>query len=122
MVNNSRYHCRESLEINSVPTSTGNDVLESSVCKVLSLTGHAVKPDDLQARHRLKKRALIVKFKCRKQERTERTCNKLDVLTHLNFSGRLFVLENICRENHQLSYKCRQLKKCWQDFFHVVLK
>ena len=36
--------------------------------------------------------------------------NESDVLTHLNFSGRLFVSESICHENHQLSYKCRQLK------------
>ena len=45
-------------------------VLESSLCKALSLTGHEVKPDDLQACYRLKKKdTLIVKFKCRKQKR-----------------------------------------------------
>ena len=47
-----------------------DDVLESSLCKALSLTGHEVKPDDLQACYRLKKKdTLIVKFKCRKQKR-----------------------------------------------------
>ena len=56
-VNNAQYHRRESLEINPVPASIG-DVLESSVCRALSLTGHEVKPDDLQACHRLKKRTL----------------------------------------------------------------
>ena len=32
------------------------------------------------------------------------------VLTQLNFSGRLFVAESMCHKNHQLRYKCRQLK------------
>ena len=55
-VNNAQYHRRESLEINPVPASIGDDVLESSVCRALSLTGHEVKPDDLQACHHLKKK------------------------------------------------------------------
>ena len=115
-VNNAQYHRRESLEINPVPASIGDDVLESSVCRALSLTGHEVKPDDLQACHRLKKKdTVIVKFKCRKQRRSILTNrknlrNKSDGLTRLNFSGRLFVSESMCHENHQLSYKCRQLK------------
>ena len=115
-VNNAQYHRRESLEINPVPAAIGDDVLESSVCRALSLTGHEVKPDDLQACHRLKKKdTVIVKFKCRKQRRSILTNrknlrNKSDGLTRLNFSGRLFVSESMCHENHQLSYKCRQLK------------
>ena len=66
--------------------------------------------------HRLKKKdTATVKFKCRKQKlriiiNRKKLRNKSDVLTHLNFSGRLFVSESICHENHQLSYKCRQLK------------
>ena len=48
-VSNAQYHRRESLEINPVPASTGDDVLQNSVCRALSLTGHKVKPDDLQA-------------------------------------------------------------------------
>ena len=115
-VNNAQYHRRESLEINPVPASIGDDALESSVCRALSLTGHEIKPDDLQACHRLKKKDTVkVKFKCRKQRRSILTNrknlrNKSDGLTRLNFSGRLFVSESMCHENHQLSYKCRQLK------------
>ena len=69
-VNNSQYHHhRESLEINPVPATIGNDVLESNVCRALSPTTHAVKPDDLQTCHRLKKEGtVIIKFKCRKQK------------------------------------------------------
>ena len=115
-MNNVQYHRRESLEINPVPASISGNVLESSVCRALSLTGHEVKPDDLQACHRLKKKdTVIVKFKCRKQRRSILTNrknlrNKSDGLTRLNFSGRLFVSESMCHENHQLSYKCTQLK------------
>ena len=115
-VNIAQYPQQESLEINPVPASIGDDVLESSVCRALSLTGHEVKPDDLQACHRLKKKdTVIVKFKCRKQRRSILTNrknlrNKSDGLTRLNFSGRLFVSQSMCHENYQLPYKCRQLK------------
>ena len=59
-VNNAQYHRRESLEINPVPASIDDDVLESSVCRALSLTSHEVKPDDLQACHRLKKKDTVI--------------------------------------------------------------
>ena len=58
-VNNAQYHRRESLEINPVPASIGDDVLESSISRALSLTGHEVKPDDLQACHCLKKKGHV---------------------------------------------------------------
>ena len=101
---------------NPVPTSIDDDVPESSVCRALSLTSHEVKPDDLQACHRLKKKdTVIIKFKCWKQRcsiliNRKNLYNKSDDLNQLNFSGRLFVSESMCHENHQLSYKCRQLK------------
>ena len=106
-INNAQYHHCESLEVNPVPTSIGDDVLESSACKALSQTGHEVKPDDLQACHCLsKKDTVIVKFKCRKQKRNilinrKNLHNKSDVLTQLNFSGGLFVSESMCHENHE---------------------
>ena len=104
------------MEINPVPASTDDDVLKSSVCKALSLTVHEVKPNDLQACHCFKKKdTVIIKFKCKKQRRSilinrKNLRNKSDGLTQLNFSGRLFVSESMCHKNHQLSYKCRQLK------------
>ena len=61
---NTQYHCRESPEINPATASIADDVLENSICRALSLTGHEVKPDDLQTCHRLKKMdTVIVKFK-----------------------------------------------------------
>ena len=115
-VNNAQYHRCESLEINPVPATIGDDVLEGSICRALSLTGHQMKPDDLQTCHHLKKKdTMIVKFKCRKQKRSilinrKSLRNKSDDLTELNFSGRFFFSESMYHENHQLSYKCRQLK------------
>ena len=55
-VSNAQYHRRESLQINPVPASISDHVLENSVCRALSLTGHEVKSDDLQPCHRLKKK------------------------------------------------------------------
>ena len=115
-VHNAQYHSRESLEINTVPVLIDDDVLESSICRALSLASHEVKPDDLQACHFLKKKdTVIIKFKCSKQRHSilinrKNLCNKSNGLTQLNFSGRLFVSESMCHENHQLSYNCRQLK------------
>ena len=58
---------------------------------------------------------VTVEFKFRKQKRNilinrKNLRNKSGVLTQLNFSGRIFVLESMCHENDQLSYKFRQLK------------
>ena len=122
-VSNAQYHRCELMEINPPPASTGDDVLESSICSTLSLTGHEVQPDDLQACHCLKKKdAAIVKFKYMKQKRSilisrKNLRNKSDVLTQLVFSGRLFVLGRMCHKSHQLSCKCRQFKNAGKIHF-----
>ena len=82
------------------------DALEQSVCQALSLTGISVEPDDLQACHRMRKKdRVIIKFKCRKQKHrvlsNRKTLqNKSVDLTQLKFSGKLFVNESMCHENH----------------------
>ena len=58
---------------------------------------------------------VIIKFKSRKQKQcvlsNRKTLqNKSLNLTQLKFSGKLFVSESMCHENHQLAYKCRELK------------
>ena len=116
--NNAQYTRRETLEINSVPSDIADDVLEQSVCQSVcqSLTGISVDPDDLQACHCMRKKdRVIIKIKCRKQKHrvllNRKTLqNKSLDLTQLKFSGKLFVNESMCHENHQLAYKCRQLK------------
>ena len=54
-VSNTQYHRRKWIEVSPVPASIGDEELEDSICKALSLTDHEVIPDDLQACHRLKK-------------------------------------------------------------------
>ena len=72
--------------------------------------------DDLQACHRLKKKdSVIVKIKCRKLKRSvlvnrKNLRNKSEDLRQLRFSGKLFISESMCLKNHQVAYKCRQLK------------
>ena len=72
--------------------------------------------NDLQAFHRFKKKELvIVKFKCRKLKQKllvnrKNLQNKSEDLYQLKFSGKLFISESMCHENHQLAYKCHQLK------------
>ena len=114
-LNNTQYNRRETLKINPVPSDIADDILEQSVCQALSLTGTSVEPDDLQTCHRMRKKDWIIKFKCRKQKyrvllNRKTLQNKSLDLTQLKFSGKLFVNESMCHENHQLAYKCRQLK------------
>ena len=108
-LNNAQYTRRETPEINPVPSDIADDVLEQSVCYELSLTGILVEPDDLQGCHHMgKKDRVIIKFKCRKQKHrvllNHKTLeNKSLDLTQLMFSGKLFVNERMCHENHQLA-------------------
>ena len=112
-VTNAQYHRRELVEINPVPPSISDEELELNICRALSLTGNEVKPDDLQACHRLKKKeAVIVKFNCRKLKQKvlinrKNLLNKSEDLPQLKFSGKLFISDSMCRKNHQLAYKCR---------------
>ena len=62
-----------------------------------------------------KKDTVIVKFKSRKQRQEilidkKDLCNNSENLNQLKFAGKLFISESMRHENHQLVYKCRQLK------------
>ena len=67
-LSSAQYIRREILEINPVLHSMNNVDLKEKVCKALSLTGLKVKPDNLDACHRMeKKHKIIIKFKNRNQ-------------------------------------------------------
>ena len=56
-----------------------------------------------------------MKFKCRKLKQKvfvnwKNLRNKSEDLRELKSSSKLFISESMCHENHQLAYKCRQLK------------
>ena len=82
----------------------------------MSLTGQEFVPEDLHACHRMSNRhRVIVKFKHRKlkhnvQIKPKNLHQKSLELSRLKFSGKLFVSESMCFENHQLAYKCRKFK------------
>ena len=120
---NSQYSRRETIEVNPVPTDIQDDVLEASLCKVLSLTGVTVAPEDLHACHRMKGSGrVIIKFKCHKQKQSVMyKCKNLGAksqeILNLKFLGRLFVSDSMSLENQQLAYKCRQLKSARKIHF-----
>ena len=90
------------LEINLVPHSINNVDLEEKVCEALSLTGTKVKPDDLDACHRMKKKDnVIIKFKNRKQTddvifKRKELKSKGNDLVALQFGRSLFINDSIC--------------------------
>ena len=104
------------MEINPVPPSISDKELDQNICKAFSLTGHEVKPDGLQTCYRLKKKeSVILKFTCTKLKgrvlaNRKNLRNKSEDPRQLKFSGKLFISESMCHENHQLAYKCCQLK------------
>ena len=134
-VNNAQYHRHESIEVNPVTTSISDEELEHNIYKSLSLIGHEL--FQINLKHAIvwtKKEAVIVKFKSSTQKRKiliDRKVlrNKSEKIIQLKFTGKLFISESMCHENHQLEYKCRQLKNMgkiysawfWNNVINVKL-
>ena len=55
-LNNAQYNGRETIEINTVPSDTADDILGNSTCQALSLIGISVEPDNMQDCHRTEKK------------------------------------------------------------------
>ena len=55
-----QYHRRELVKVNPVPQSVSDEELEVNICNALSFIGNEVKPDDIQACHRLKKKESVI--------------------------------------------------------------
>ena len=110
------------IEISPVALEVSNDELEGLVCKALSLVGKKVSPNDLEARHRLKKKEnVIIKFKRRKLKykiinNMKIMKNKSKELNELNFPNNLYISESMCAGNHSLFFKCQKLKKARKIF------
>ena len=117
-LDSSQYLRREIIEINPVPEDIRDMQLEESICQALSLTDTPVSTGDLEACHRMRQRDwVIVKFSTRKKRNDvifkKKSLNgKSDELKNLGFtSAKLFSSDSMCHENHQLFYRCRQLKR-----------
>ena len=99
-----------------MPQDVHDNILEDTICKDLSLTEQEVVPEDLHTYHQMSNRdRVIVKFKYRKlkhnvQIKLKNLHQKSLELSRLKLSGKFFVSETMCFENHQLVYKCRKLK------------
>ena len=110
------------IEISPIPLELSNAELEGLVCKVLSLTGNDVSPNDLEACHHLKKKEnAIIKFKNRKLKcnitNNRRIMkNKTKELNKLKFSNNLYISKSMCAGNHGLFFKCGKLKKARKIF------
>ena len=117
-VTDSQYSRRETLELNPVPANITEDVLEENVCKVLSLTGVNVVPNDLHSCHWMKRSdRVIVKFKCHKQKNSvlykcKNLGNKSQELSNLKFSARLFVGDSLCTNAGNLKVHGRFTLPC----------
>ena len=117
-LDSSQYLRREMIEINPVPEDIQDMQLEESICQALSLTGTPVSADNLEACHRMSERdRVIVNFSSREKRNEvifkKKSLNgKSDELKNLGFtSAKIFISESMCHENHQLFYRCRQLKR-----------
>ena len=120
-----KYVRREIIEISPVPGPISDQNLEEKVCKALSLTGIQVEAKDLHACHRMKRRGrVILKFKDRKlryqvMANRKKLMEKKNDLKERHFEESLFLSDSMCTENHNLLYRCRQLKNakkiyaCW---------
>ena len=125
-----QYVGREIIEISPVPGSFSDQNLEK-VCKALVSTGTKVEDKDLHACHRMKRRSrVIVKFKDHKlrykvMANRKKLMEKKNELKELHFEESLFLSDSMCIENHNLFYKCRQVKNtkrihaCW--FFNNLI-
>ena len=115
-ISTAQYVRRKIIEISPVLGSISDQNLEEQVCKALSLTGTKVEHKDLHACQRMKRRGrVILKFKDRKfryqvMANRKKLMEKKNELKELHFEESLYLSDSMCTENHNLFYKCRQLK------------
>ena len=117
-INNSQYARCETLELHGVPESFDNGSgLEANVISLLNeiAPDAAVKEEDLQAVHRLKKRQnVILKFISRKKRHAviihkgKLKDESIKVKHHIR--GKIFLHESMCYELKHLYYLCGKLK------------
>ena len=86
------------------------------MCKTLSLTGIKVEDKDLHACHHMKRRGtVILKFKDPRRRyqvmaNRKKLMEKRNELKGLHFEESLYLSDSMCTEDHNLFYKCCQLK------------
>ena len=125
---NGQYSRKDSIEVHGVDENIDDSELESKVCKLLSMSGEVVTPQDLHACHRLaRKKNVICKFKCRKRKhaviinkrkiqdspsnKNKQAENaKKEMRQSLGF-GRVWLNESMSSHFASMHWKCRMLHK-----------
>ena len=80
--------------------------LEVSTCRALSLTGTIALLSELEACHRTKQKDWRFDAIFKKKSLNGKPNNLLELM-----SEKLIVSDAMCYENHQVFYRCRQLKR-----------
>ena len=111
---NAQYSRRECIEVAGIPKNVSDGDLEQKVCDVFSSIGLDIKPDDIEACHRLRNERTIVKFLNRKKCMKILTNKKLlkDVKNEdLGFDDevKLYVNESLCPNYRFIFWRCRIL-------------
>ena len=116
-LNTSQYVRKETMELGPLPSTITDDILEKTVCDILSLTGQKVTPNCLQACHRMKDRSkIILRFCSRKTKHsviTKRRIlkDKVEELKEMNIHNKVFLNDSMCMEVQRLFYLTRKLAK-----------
>ena len=121
---NAQYSKRERLEVVGIPSSVNIRHLEGKVCTVFNRIGVAVKPDDIEACHRLHKKKTIAKFSkrkvCQQVLRVKKELKNIDP-SKFDFpeGTAIFINESLCSYYKMLWNKCKKLwgKKLIYTYF-----
>ena len=119
-----QYSRRENLIISGIPDSVAQKDLQSKVLEILGAASLQLRPDDIQACHRLAKprnsrypARVIVRFLSRKivdfcLTNRERVQNEIRQSLNINIK----VFENLCKANEEALRMCNWLKE--NEFIH----
>ena len=115
-----QYHRRNNIEISGLPESITN--IEESVIRIASAVNLSVKPSDIQACHRLKKkrnskgpRNVIVRFVnrkfCESLLRSNKSFKKQSVYQKAGLDEKIYINNNLCNYNKFLWGKAKSLRE-----------
>jgi len=117
-----QYGRRNNIEIAGISENVEDQELEECVMSIASYLDCEVEPNDIEACHRLPKgknsitpKRVIVRFTNRKfaekMKLNARNLKNVDRSTFRFAPGKLFINENLTKENRNIWYKCRKLHK-----------
>ena len=113
---NQQYSRRDTLEIVGLDMSIADNDLEKEVTKVLDDIGVTVRPDQIQACHRLyDKKRTIIKFVNRKTA-IESLSKRKELAAIPEYHKKVYINESLCGHYRFLYAKCKELWKSGRIF------